>query len=39
MLLTEAELCEFSGYKKPAGIKRWLDERGYKYEIARDGSD
>lgn len=37
MFLSEDELKELSGYSRPTAIKRWLDDRGYRYEIARDG--
>ena len=37
MFLTESELVELSGYERPTAIRRWLDNRGYRYEVARDG--
>jgi len=37
MFLTRDELTELTGYKKRPGQIRWLAERGYKFEIGRDG--
>ena len=38
MLLTAAELAELTGYPSARGQRKWLDERRWRYEVARDGS-
>lgn len=38
MLLTADDLAELTGYRSPQGQRRWLDDRGWRYEVARDGS-
>ena len=37
MFLSKEEMIELTGYKNRPGQIRWLVERGYKFEIARDG--
>lgn len=36
-LLTTATLLEWSGYRTPGHLRRWLDEHGVPYLVGRDG--
>lgn len=37
-LLTADELAELTGYPSARGQRKWLDENGWRYAVARDGS-
>lgn len=37
MFLTDAELTELTGYKRPADQRRWLTEHAWIFEISRTG--
>ena len=37
MFLTEEELKELTGYKRPTSMRRWLAERQYRFEVDRTG--
>lgn len=37
MFLTAAELCELTGYQKPALQRRWLADNGYSFDVRKDG--
>lgn len=37
MFLTEDELKELTGWKRPAKVKEWLDANGYRYQVGGDG--
>ena len=37
MFLTIEELCQLSGYRKPALQSRWLAENGYSFDVRADG--
>lgn len=36
-LLTTATLLEWSGYRTPGHLRRWLDEHAVPYLVGRDG--
>lgn len=38
MTLTADELAELTGYPSARGQRRWLDDNGWRYVVARDGS-
>ena len=37
MLLSEDEIRELTGYKRPADQRRWLSNNGYRYAIGAAG--
>ncbi len=37
-LLSADELAELTGYPSARGQRKWLDENGWRYAVARDGS-
>ena len=37
MFLTQPQLCELTGYRRPSGQKRWLGENGVQYFVSSDG--
>lgn len=37
MFMTEDELKELTGWKRPKNVMQWLDENGYRYQVAGDG--
>ena len=37
MLLTDADLFQLTGYVQPARQSKWLDKRGIRYFLRRDG--
>jgi hypothetical protein len=37
MLLTRTDLESLTGYVRPSAQRRWLDARGWVYEIGADG--
>ena len=37
MFLTQEELQQLTGYKKPALQRRWLIDNGYNFDIRADG--
>lgn len=37
MFLTDAELKELTGYRRPSAIRRWLAANGYRFEESSTG--
>jgi hypothetical protein len=37
LLLMEEQVMEWTGYSRRADLMRWLDERGYDYQLGRGG--
>lgn len=37
LLLTHAELADLTDYELPAWQRKWLDDRGWRYELGRGG--
>lgn len=36
-ILTDSELMELTGYRRSDSIKRWLDDRGIRYDTSSNG--
>jgi hypothetical protein len=37
MFLTDQELKDLTGYERPKAVRKWLDENGYRYDVAQTG--
>jgi len=39
MFLTDSEIEQLTGYKRPADQRRWLTNRGWCFEVRADGKN
>ena len=37
MFLTNEELRDLTGWKRPKHVMQWLNENGYRYQVGGDG--